>query len=95
MFVQAIVFAPLCRFVTDRLQNHSVARAGRPKLLNDCVHLLLEMPLRMSKALIAQKNKQRYRETKNWDNGNKHLTSESLLERKQIGHRADVKMRTQ
>lgn len=34
MFVQAIVFAPLCRFVTDRLQNHSVARAGRPKLLN-------------------------------------------------------------
>ena len=57
-FVEAIVFALRGLFVTDRSRNHSVAQADRPKLLNDCVHPLLKMPLQIAKALSTPKTSQ-------------------------------------
>ena len=51
-FVDSIVFAPLGLLMTDRLQNHLMARTDWPKLLSDCMHLLPKMLLWTAKALI-------------------------------------------
>ena len=51
-FVDSIVFAPLGLLVTDRSQNHLMARADWLKSLNDCMHPLPKMLSWTAKALI-------------------------------------------
>ena len=51
-FVDSIVLAPLGLLVTNRSQNHSMARADWPKSLKDCSHPLPKMLFWTAKALI-------------------------------------------